>query len=140
MPGVSGRLPQQVAAGLAVFALVAFGLLPPEHLHVSGGHDGHSSEVVHRHFEPHHRAATQPNIDQGDDDHDVKWLTTSFTRPPPTPEISTAAQVVERIVTLPQPDLALRTTLWAQFASVHDPPWATGCGFRAPPASPSDLI
>jgi len=126
---------QQPTAVLAVLAVLAFGVLPAEHVHLARADDGHHSDVVHRHFEPHHRSATQVAIDDDDDDHDVQWLTTSFTSPDTAGHVCPDRHFVELDLPAPRSGLTSRATVQALFVSVHDPPWATPSGLRAPPAS-----
>lgn len=126
---------QRPTALLAVFAVLAFGVLPAEHVHLARAHDDHHPDVVHRHFEPHHRPATQTAVDDADDDHDVQWLTTSFTNPETARHVRPDSHFVEHDLSISLPELTSRATVQALFVSVHDPPWATPSGLRAPPAS-----
>lgn len=125
---------QQPTAVLAVLAVLAFGVLPAEHVHPARAHDGHHSDVVHRHFEPHHPQGTQSAIDDADDD-DVEWLTTSFTSPKTDGHVCPDSHFVELDLSTTRPELTSRATVQTLFVSVHDPPWATPSGLRGPPAS-----
>ena len=120
---------------LAALAVFGFAVLPAEHIHVARVHDRHHSDVVHRHFEPHHRVLSLAIVEQDDDDdHDVQWLTPSFTNPNTTQPVSPANQLVEPAPSIPAPAATLRRTVQPLFVSVHDPPWTTPSGLRAPPA------
>jgi hypothetical protein len=134
---VSHRRP---LVALAISAVLALALLPPEHVHSAEPHDGHHANVVHRHFEPHHRSEAQPSVDHADDDHDVQWLTTSFTSSRTVTRIGVDSEVGGQTAATLHPPSTRRAILPTLFVSVHDPPWATACGLRAPPPLSSDLI
>ena len=137
MPVVSHR---RSLVALAILAVLALALLPPEHVHSAEPHDGHHANVVHRHFEPHHRSEAQPSVDHADDDHEVQWLTTSFTSYRTVAPIGADSAVVGQTEATLHPPSTRSAILPALFVSVHDPPWATACGPRAPPLLSSDLI
>jgi len=126
---------QQPTAVLAACALLASGFLPAEHVHVARDHDGHHSDVVHRHFEPHHQPGPQAAIDDEEDDHDVQWLITSFTSPETARQAAPASQLIEHDVSISPPEVTSHARVQPLFVSVHDPPWATASGLRAPPFS-----
>lgn len=119
---------------LAALAVFGFAALPAEHIHVAWTHDGRQSELVHRHFEPHNRPGAHPAVDHADDDHDVQWLTSSFTAPNTTRQLSRDSQLAARALSIPSADLVVRGTVQPLFVSVHDPPWTISFGLRAPPA------
>jgi hypothetical protein len=133
MPPVSGSRRQQLTVFFGACAVLAVGMLPAEHVHASLMGDGHTEEVVHRHFEPHHSAHAPITIDHPDDE--VQWLTTSFTLTRSTTHVQRCAAVAD--FHLPTPPAALTSRAIGQvlFVSVHDPPWATPSGLRAPPIS-----
>ena len=124
---------QRLTAIVAACAVLAVGLLPAEHVHGSLTNDGHADEVVHRHFEPHHRTHALATIDHPDDD--VQWLATSFTVPQPTAPLQERAAAVVCDVPPSPSELTSRAIGQVLFVSVHDPPWATSSGLRAPPIS-----
>jgi hypothetical protein len=130
---VSGPHRLRLAAILAACAVLALGLLPPEHLHGSLASDGHAEDIVHRHFEPHHRATVPVTIDHPDDD--VQWLATTFTVPQRDEAVQGPAVVAEYDVPPSPARASSRAIGQVLFVSVHDPPWATSSGLRAPPIS-----
>ena len=134
MAVVSHPHQQRITAALAILAVVAFGLLPAEHVHVARTHDAHHSDLVHRHFEPHHRTTTQPGVDHADDDQAVRWLSGSFTNFGSAGQGSADNQRIEPAPLISRPPQTFRGMIQALFVSVHDPPWATPSGLRAPPA------
>jgi hypothetical protein len=64
---------------LAGAAVLVFGLLPTEHVHITSTADGRHSDVIHRHYESHHPIGTSTELSDNDDD--VHWLDASFTAP-----------------------------------------------------------
>jgi hypothetical protein len=124
---------RQISAVLAALAVVSLVLLPPEHVHTTRIHDGHHSDLVHRHFEGHRSDAAKQSFDD-DDDQVVQWLDSRFTsprpashtHPPVTPFLTTVPPLL-----LPQP--TSRRILTAIDVSVHDPPGIPSSGLRAPP-------
>jgi hypothetical protein len=124
---------QRLTAIVAACAVLAVGLLPAEHVHGALASDGHAEDVVHRHFEPHHRTHALAAIDHPDDD--VEWLATSFTVPQPTAPVQPRAAVAEFDLAPSPSKLTSRAIGQVLFVSVHDPPWATSSGLRAPPIS-----
>ena len=133
MPEVLGRARQRLTSVLAAFAVLAFAVLPPEHIHVARIHDGHHSDVLHRHFEPHHRAATHAAVNHADEERNVQWLTASFTHPNAARQVAPDNQRVEHALSIPGPELTARGTVQPLVGPVHDPPWAISSGLRAPP-------
>lgn len=131
---VSRRARRQLTAALAALAVFGFAVLPAEHIHVARTHDGRQSELVHRHFEPHGRPDAPLAVDHADDDHDVQWLTSSFTAPNTTRQLSRDNQPAARALSIPGADLVIRGTVEPLFVSVHDPPWTISSALRAPPA------
>jgi len=130
---VSGFHRLRLAAIVAACAVLAVGLLPPEHLHGSLASDGHAEDIVHRHFEPHHRTHALATIDHPDDD--VQWLASTFTVPQRDATVQGPAVVAEYDVPPSPPKSTSRAIGQILFVSVHDPPWATSSGLRAPPIS-----
>ena len=133
MPLVFSDRRQRVTAIVAACAVVAVGLLPAEHAHGSLTRGGHSEDVVHRHFAPHHRTNALATIDHPDDE--VQWLATSFTVPQREATVQGPAVVAEYDVPPSPPKSTSRAIGQVLFVSVHDPPWATSSGLRAPPIS-----
>lgn len=125
---------QRFTALFAILAVLGFGLLPSEHVHVARTHDGHHSDFVHRHFEPHHRTATQTTADHPEDDEAVRWLTASFTNPGSAGHVAADSQLAVDDLPIWRPQQTFRGRIEALFVSVHDPPWAIAIGLRAPPA------
>jgi hypothetical protein len=130
---VFARLKRQTIAASAILAMLGFAVLPAEHIHVARTHDGHHSDVVHRHFESHHLPRTDTRVGHVDDDDEVQWLTNAFAGPnslryaPPRVEPAIAPSI-------PDPPLTVRRAIQPLFVSVHDPPWTPPSGLRAPPA------
>jgi hypothetical protein len=104
MSVVSRPHQQRFTAVLAILAVLAFGLLPTEHVHVARTHDAHHSDLVHRHFEPHHRTDTQRTVDHADDDQAVRWLTTSFTTARSAGHVSADNRLVQDGLLISRPE------------------------------------
>jgi hypothetical protein len=134
MAMVSHPHQQRIAAALAILAVLAFGLLPAEHVHIARTHDAHHSDLVHRHFEPHHPTDTRPTVDHADPNQTVRWLTASFSSPESARHVWADNHLVQHAITILRPEQTFRAAIRALFVSVHDPPWATPSGLRAPPA------
>jgi hypothetical protein len=130
---VTRQTRQQLSGTLSVLAVLAFAMLPDEHIHFARTHDGHHSDVVHRHFEPHHPEGPQPAVDHSDDDQDVQWLRTSFIGAESAGYICQDNQMVEGGLSATAPEPTRHRTVQALFVSVHAPPWSTPSGLRAPP-------
>ena len=134
MPEVLGRARQRTTAVLAALAVLAFAVLPAEHIHVAQTHDGHHSDLVHRHFEAHHREATPTTVDHAAGNNYILWLTTSFTTTKAARHVCPDSHiVVEDGLAISTPTRTVQRTVDALFGSVHAPPWATPSGLRAPP-------
>ena len=130
---VPGSRRQRLTAIVAASTVLAVGLLPADHVHGLLTGDGHAEKVVHRHFQPHHRATVPLTIDHPDDE--VQWLATSFTVPQREATVQGPAVVAEYDVPPSPPKSTSRAIGQVLFVSVHDPPWATSSGLRAPPIS-----
>ena len=74
-----GGAVRSFVTGLAALAVLSLAVLPPEHLHLTRTHDGHHSDVVHRHYSPHLPADAMTSI--GDHDDQPVWLDAPFTTP-----------------------------------------------------------
>src|SRR4030095_5888475 len=102
---------------------------------VSHTHDGHHTELVHRHVEAHQPISAETRFDH-DEDEEVAWLDhASFVSPRPI-------QPQQPLIELPnerlEPARLERPREWAIRTvrmSVHAPPWIPATGLRAPPAS-----
>jgi len=105
-------------------------MLPPEHVHVTESEHGHS-EIIHRHFESHHHAAHAPEFDHQDEDAAL-WVDTPFVNVAAIPIPTADRTVVQELPEL-QPRPLPRWTLEFDHISVHDPPWVSPTGLRAPP-------
>jgi hypothetical protein len=134
MPDVRRSRRRRPATLVALLALVAYLFLPEEHIHVARTHNGHQTDLVHRHFEPHHPTETRPVIDRADDEHDVQWVTTAFTRVTTVRMAAPASVAIERRVADSLLALVPGHLLRPRSFSIHDPPWAIASPFRAPPA------
>jgi hypothetical protein len=129
---VVSRLVRKSAAGLAVLGVLALALLPPEHVHATETHDGHHSDVVHRHYEPHHPMAAGASVGY-DEDHQTRWLDSPFIGPQSLSHVYQVDQLLHEDLPVLQPQQASRRTPSFVYVSTHDPPWATSHGLRAPP-------
>ena len=129
---VCSRVLQRLVAILGAAGVLGLGLLPSEHVHVTRTPDGHHSDVIHRHFESHHPIETEASIGHGDDD--VHWLESSFTSPTPPPHAYPVTQLLNERLQAPPPQPAYEWTIRAVRVSVHDPPWMSASGLRAPPS------
>ena len=124
---------RRLTSVLALFAVLSFALLPAEHVHARTA-DGHHAIQVHRHFEPHHPPGTGGMAIDGDDDHDVQWLTNSCTGRVSEARVHPGRLAVEHGLAVSQPELTLDGMVQTLFVSVPDPPWTISTGPRAPPA------
>ena len=70
----------------------------------------------------------------GDDDHDVQWLTNSCTGRVSEARVHPGRLAVEHGLAVSQPELTLDGMVQTLFVSVPDPPWTFLTGPRAPPA------
>jgi len=129
--------------GLAALGVLSLAFLPSEHLHVTRTHDGHHSDVVHRHYTPHapHHPVAGTTARVGDDDDQPRWLDSPFTSPRSAAPVHPGNQVLlnQNRPVAPAPLTRLPAVTFVH-PSVHDPPLKTPPGLRGPPASPSDLI
>jgi hypothetical protein len=120
---------RRVIASLAAAGIVGLVVLPPEHVHHGADHD--APEVVHRHFESHHEAATvEIHVEPPDAE---TYLSNAFTLPVPA---SMAAPDDVSSVVLPEFRVVPGFTQWhsrGRDLRVHDPPWARTHLLRGPP-------
>lgn len=127
-------------SGLAALGVLSLAFLPPEHLHTRT-HDGHHSDVIHRHYEPHHPTAgyRQSVGDTDDDDHPL-WLASSFIGASPAAQIHSIDQLLHEDTRVEPSPLTWLGSVTRARPSIHDPPPKTSSGLRGPPAFLSDLI
>jgi hypothetical protein len=130
----------RIVAVLGVAGVLGLAVLPTEHMHRGLVHDGHHWDTIHRHFESHHPIGTRTAVDYADDDGNIQWITVSYTRPESGTRADPDSHLLDDRLPLPTSQLILQRTLQPLQTSVHDPPWFSSCGLRAPPALPSDLI
>jgi hypothetical protein len=116
---------------LAIAAVLGLVWLPPEHVH-EADHDGDHSEVVHRHFAPHHHDDSGAIFDHQDTD--ARYLSSPFTVPDSQAHGRPDTPAVTATLILPQPHIGAGWTLVSLHVRVHDPPWASSTGLRAPPS------
>ena len=114
--------------------MLGLGLLPSEHVHVIQTQDGHHSDVIHRHFESHHPIETEASISHEDDD--IQWLESSFTGPKPPSQAYPVNQLLNERLQVRPSEPTCEWTIRAVRVSVHDPPWMSASGLRAPPLLP----
>ena len=124
--------PRRWITGLAVLGVLGLALLPPEHLHVARAADGLDSDLIHRHFEPHHPVGAESNIGHFEND-EALWLDSPFTGPTAALQVYPVTQSLTEDLPVPQPQQTWRSGLPFAHVSVHDPPSATSHGLRAPP-------
>jgi len=129
---VANRSLRPSLACLAVLGVLGLALLPSEHVHSRTENDRHS-EFIHRHFEPHYPVESNPRVDHGDDD-EVQWFDSSFIAPKTGSHVYPANQLLEELWTTEPPHAACGPIACAP-ESVHDPPWTTSNGLRAPPSA-----
>ena len=116
-------------AALGVLTLAA---LPAEHLHAAEAADGHHEDVIHRHWEVHHPAGTEPPVTH-EADHATRWMDSPFTHPEVVSPINPDAQGPSSNLLVSRPKDAPRHTLPSVRLSVHDPPGIASNGLRGPP-------
>lgn len=127
-----GPLLRKLVAVVGVCGLVGLALLPPEHVHLTEAPDGHHSDVVHRHYAPHHPIESHSNLDG--QDHDIHWLDLAFTSPRSTPQQPLLNLVLSKCLQVLGPELTCDRAARVDDVSVHDPPPLGSFGLRAPPA------
>jgi len=134
------RFLRQSVAALAVLGVLGLALLPREHVHVLQAAEGHHSDLIHRHFEPHrpdvdargHTAGALPGVDHPDED--AQYLSSPFIGPDPAPQIAPAQLPVAAHSSVPRLPPLLGWLPRLPHASAHGPPpWARPHGLRAPP-------
>lgn len=121
---------------LAVIAVLGLAWLPPEHIHEIEEHGAHT-ELVHRHLSAHH--AEEPGAIFDHQDGDAHYLDSPFTIPAsPAPQ----AHPFFLATLLPlEPALMPAWTLRSiHVVRMHDPPWTSSTGLRAPPSARHTLI
>jgi hypothetical protein len=126
-------------ASVAMLGVFGIALLPPEHVH-SQREQNHHAQSVHRHFEPHHPAASDPGIDHPDDhgehhdDDEALWLDSWFILPASPVHAYPVDQFLHEDPLVAEAMHATRSMV-PSFTpeSVHDPPWRSSYGLRAPP-------
>lgn len=125
--------------GLAALGVLSLASLPPEHLHVTRTHDGHHSDVIHRHYASHQPAAGK-TAGVSDDDGQPRWLDSPFIGASPAAQIDPIDQLLHQ----DRPAVPARLTGVGSVApthpSIHGPPLEAPSGLRAPPAFSSDVI
>lgn len=137
-----GRVARRFVTGVAALGVLSLALLPPEHLHVTQTHDGHYSDVVHRHYTPHtphqlaNGTASIGDHSIGDHDDQAVWLDAPFTTSTKVvaPAPSVDAVLNQGQLAAPLPLKRLDAVAFAALL-VHDPPLTTPPGLRAPPPS-----
>ena len=133
---VTRRAVRTLNTCVAIGSLLGLAWLPQEHLHRSHAEDGHHASVTHRHYEAHPARETHPAID--DQDIDVEWIDARFTATPlSTPTQPLLALLPDRVVCIETSAAERGWALRRIPASVHDPPWISASGPRAPPFLPA---
>ena len=130
-----GSLRRSVA-GVTVLGVLGLAFMPSEHVHSAATTDGRHADVVHRHFEgyhSHHPSGSDVRVGHHADEEDARWLDLLYVAPQASSDLIRVDDVVLEAVALPQLPLVSRWIRPATYVSVHDPPWATVLGLRAPP-------
>lgn len=130
-----GRAARRFVTGLAALGVLSLAFLPPEHLHHTWTHDGHRSEIIHRHYAP-HRPVAGNTASIGDHDGLPTWLDTPLTT---STRATAPVRPVDAVLNqdrpaAPSPLKRLDAVAFASL-SVHGPPLTTPPGLRAPPPS-----
>ena len=131
LPDVPFWLSRRLSACLAALGVLGLAGLPPEHVHLAADHDHVRTEVVHRHFAPHHAAGAQTHVENPDDD--PTYLSSAFT----VPTQASGVGPDDSCLVVGEPEVtAPGFTQWhrrARDLRAHDPPWACAPGLRGPP-------
>lgn len=127
---VPNRPTRRVVAGLAVLGVLGLAVLPQEHVHAS--HDGEHPDVIHRHLAPHHLFEHDTTVDHSDDD-DARYLSAAFIAPGTVSRVDQDPSFVIADLPAVRPAQTRWRTLSFLNVRVHDPPWRTASGPRAPP-------
>jgi hypothetical protein len=120
-------------ASTIALAMVALGVLPPEHVHVHRSSTSSSAATVHRHFAPHthHAPASLRDVD----DDDPRVLAQVFASRPIVRLHPAMSETTATIV--PAVDIANGRVIYAPaLRLVHGPP-GSSAAFRAPPFQPA---
>jgi hypothetical protein len=126
------QIVRRLPACLAVWGLLGAAFLPPEHVH-SGDDHGRHAEIVHRHFEPHDPVESSgPAIDHPDE-HEALWIGSWFIVPTSQTHVPPLRPVLHGEPRIGVAPGSTRTTPPSTPESVHDPPWVSSYGLRAPP-------
>jgi hypothetical protein len=120
-------------ATVAAVSLAGMAALPTEHVHGSqADHDGDHGRLIHRHYDAHHPVGSAITIEGHDDEHDVQWIASFFTRSESSVTAQPGAAVAAAL-----PALTEARSFTPLFASLqessHDPPWAAAPSLRGPP-------
>jgi hypothetical protein len=122
---------RRLFAVLGTLSVLGSALLPVEHVHRSRTQGGHHSDVVHRHLESHH-PTSKATIDH--EDGGIQWLDSPFANPTWESHADPHIQVPNDPVPTPRPEPTRGRARRAIRVSVHDPPWTSENGLRAPPS------
>lgn len=127
---------RRTVASVAALGMLGLVLLPSEHVHRARTAEGRHTDVIHRHFKPHHShhvtVAEAGVEDHGDGEH-ARWLSSLFITPKLPPKVVRVDYLLTRDLALPQPAQVSPGTPPSTYVSVHDPPWGSAHGLRAPP-------
>jgi hypothetical protein len=121
-----------VAACLTAVGVAALPLLPPEHRHRTSTAAGDRSEIVHRHFEPHHDGTPGAGVDHPAGAV-VQWIGGVCAGTAAPPRLEPPARFVVAVLEALDPGRLVRPTRSSNHDSVHDPPWLAAHGLRGPP-------
>lgn len=123
---------RKLVAWLGTLGVLGLALLPAEHVHARTGH-GHHTEVVHRHFQPHHTVGEAARFDDDDHDGEALYLTAVFTAPSIASVVHLTGALFVAPVPLLKPPQLSGSALPSPDAPGHDPPGTSSHGLRAPP-------
>ena len=122
-----------MSACLAILGVLGLGLLPGEHVH-SRTEQGHHTELVHRHFEPHHPIDAGVRVEDEDDhDGEAQFLTSAFTTSKAPDSVRRVDAALFGLLPPVGGEEPAQCTPPSPDASGHDPPVAFSPGLRAPP-------
>jgi hypothetical protein len=120
-----------LVAHLGVLGVLGLAWLPSAHVHADDHHDVRA-ETVHRHLAPHHAHDSDSALDHAEGE--ARYLSSPFAPEKVASRIGPGDFVVSDL-RLPELPRSSRPALTGLTERVHDPPWRTSLGPRAPPLS-----
>ena len=124
---------RQLVALLASLGVLGLVVLPAEHVHLSHGPGHHDSDIIHRHFEPHHDSRSDFSFSE--DEQHIQWTDSSFASPSQALQTTCQQPLLYQVA----PDAEQRPTceraVRIDDLAVHEPPALTRVDLRGPPFS-----